>query len=470
MSTVRTRFAPSPTGLLHMGSARTALYNWAFARHHGGRFGLRIEDTDRERSTAESEAAVLEGLRWLGIDWDEGPVRQSERRALYDAAIDKLLSEGRAYRCTCSAEDLADRRERAIAAGDKWVYDGRCRDLDRGADCGAHTVRLRVNPAEFLGWEDLVFGPSGQSAAEIGDMNIRRSDGHPLYNLAVVVDDLEMAISHVIRGADHLGNTAFQIALYRALGEAPPAFAHGPLIVGAGGKKLSKRRDPVSVENYREEGYLPEALLNWLVRIGWSHGDQEIFSTEEIQQLFDLDAVNRSAAQADKEKLGWLNQHYIKELPSERLVEELLPFLEARAAGPVKPSPELARLADLLRERSRTLAEMAERAAFLVVDAVAFEEKARKKFLKPAARPILEDLRVRLAALESWTETALETTFEEVRHAHGDVGMGKLAQPVRVAVTGSSASPGIYETLVILGPERSVARIQAAIAAIPAEG
>jgi glutamyl-tRNA synthetase len=279
-----------------------------------------------------------------------------------------------------------------------------------------------------------------------------------------------MAISHVIRGADHLGNTAFQIALYRALGEAPPAFAHVPLIVGAGGKKLSKRRDPVSVENYREEGYLPEALLNWLVRIGWSHGDQEIFSTEEIQQLFDLDAVNRSAAQADKEKLGWLNQHYIKELPLERLVEELLPFLEKHAAGSVKPSPELARLADLLRERSRTLAEMAERAAFLVVDAVAIEEKARKKFLKPAARPILEDLRTRLAALESWTETALETSFEEVRHAHGDVGMGKLAQPVRVAVTGSSASPGIYETLAILGPARSVARIEAAIASIPGEG
>ncbi|MGI9591794.1 MAG: glutamate--tRNA ligase, partial [Myxococcota bacterium] len=311
-----------------MGSARTALFNWAFARHHDGVFVLRVEDTDRERSTAESEAAVLEGLRWLGIHWDEGPARQSERGALYDAAIEKLLAQGHAYRCACSAEDLAGRRERAIAAGDKWVYDGRCRDRQLGPDCGPHTVRLRVDPESFLGWDDLVFGPSGQAASEIGDMNIRRSDGHPLYNLAVVVDDLEMSISHVIRGADHLGNTAFQIALYRALGEEPPAFAHVPLIVGAGGKKLSKRRDPVSVGDFRDEGYLPEALLNWLVRIGWSHGDQEVFSAAEIERLFDLDAVNRSAAQADKEKLGWLNQHYLKELPSERLKRELLPFLE----------------------------------------------------------------------------------------------------------------------------------------------
>ena len=468
MSTVRTRFAPSPTGHLHMGSARTALFNWAFARHHGGCFGLRIEDTDRERSTAASEAALLEGLRWLGIGWDEGPVRQSERREHYDAAIEKLLAGGHAYRCTCSAEELAERRERAIAAGDKWVYDGRCRDQSLGPDCGPHTVRLRVDPQSRLEWEDLVFGPSGQSAAEIGDMNIRRSDGHPLYNLAVVVDDLEMGISHVIRGADHLGNTAFQIALYRALGEEPPAVCHVPGFVGKGGKKLSKRRDPVSVESYRAEGYLPEALLNWLVRIGWSHGDQEIFSAEEIQQLFDLDAVNRSAAQADTEKLGWLNQHYIKALPAERLMRELLPFLERQTGHPVGPSQELARLADLLRERSRTFAEMAERAAFLVVGEVRFDEKASKKFLKPAARPILADLHTRLARLDSWSEDSLEACFEEVRHQHGDVGMGKLAQPVRVAVTGSSASPGIYETLAILGQDRTVSRIEAAIATIPA--
>jgi len=469
MSPVRTRFAPSPTGYLHMGSARTALFNWAYARRHGGVFVLRVEDTDRERSTAESEAAVLDGLAWLGIQWDEGPFRQSERRPHYDAAVDKLLAQGHAYRCTCSAEELAGRREAAIAAGDKWVYDGRCRERDLGADCGPHTVRLRVDPRSFLGWEDLVFGPSGQAASEIGDMNIRRSDGHPLYNLAVVVDDLEMAISHVIRGADHLGNTAFQIALYRALGEEPPAFAHVPLIVGAGGKKLSKRRDPVSVGNYREEGYLPEALLNWLVRIGWSHGDQEVFSSEEIQRLFDLDAVNRSAAQADKEKLGWLNQHYLKELPAERLVQELLPFLEEQLKRPVEASPELARLADLLRERSRTLAEMAERAAFLLEDTIRFEEKARKKFLKPAALPILADLRGRLAELEPWDEAGLETVFEAVRHDHGDVGMGKLAQPVRVAVTGSSASPGIYETLAILGQARTVSRIAAAVATLEAE-
>ncbi len=412
---------------------------------------------------------MLEALQWLGIGWDKEPVRQSERRAHYDAAIEKLLAQGHAYRCVCRAEELAERREQAIAAGTKWIYDGRCREQDLGPDCGPHTVRLRVDPEAFLDWQDLVFGPSGQSAAEIGDMNIRRSDGHPLYNLAVVVDDLEMGITHVIRGADHLGNTAFQIALYRALGVAPPAFAHVPLIVAAGGKKLSKRRDPVSVESYRDQGYLPEALLNWLVRIGWSHGDQEIFSSEEIPQLFDLDAVNRSAAQADNEKLGWLNQHYIKTLPPGRLVHDLLPFLEQRTAGPVQPTPELARLAELLRERSRTLVDMAERAAFLVIDEVHFDEKASRKFLTPAARPILEDLRARLATLDPWTEARLEAVFEEIRHEHGDIGMGKLAQPVRVAVTGSSASPGIYETLAILGRERSVSRIEAAITAIAAQ-
>jgi glutamyl-tRNA synthetase len=308
MAQVRTRFAPSPTGFLHVGSARTALFNWAYARRHGGVFVLRIEDTDRERSTLESERAVLDSLRWLGIGWDEGPFRQSARRERYDAAVEGLLASGRAYRCVCTQESLAERREQTLAAGRSWVYDGRCRELALGPQCGSHTVRLRLPADEWLGWNDLVFGESGQQASEIGDMNIRRSDGHPLYNLAVVVDDLEMEITQVIRGADHLGNTCFQIALYRALAAEPPEFAHVPLIVGPGGKKLSKRRDPVSVQDYHEEGYLPQALCNWLIRIGWSHGDQEVFSRDEIQRLFDLDAINRSSAQADPAKLQWLSQ------------------------------------------------------------------------------------------------------------------------------------------------------------------
>ena len=463
MALVRTRFAPSPTGFLHMGSARTALFNWAFARRHGGRMILRIEDTDRERSTREFEQTLLDGLRWLGIDWDDGPLRQSERRERYDTAVERLLAAGHAYRCVCTPEQLAERREKTLAAGRSWVYDGRCRELDLGPDCGAHTVRLRLAPGERLDWNDLVFGPSGQEAHEIGDMNIRRSDGRPLYNLAVVVDDLEMEITHVIRGADHLGNTSFQIALYRALGKQPPLFAHVPLIVGKGGKKLSKRRDPVSVRQYREDGYLPQALCNWLIRIGWSHGDQEVFSRQEIQRLFDLDAVNRSSAQADAGKLLWLNQHYIKNLPRDELVASLLPFLAEVAGKPVEPTPELGQLVDLLRERGKTLRDMAEQAGFLVREEVAYEEKAAGKFLKDESLLVLEDLHQRLAALEEWSEPALERVFEQVRAGHGNLGMGKIAQPVRVATTGRSATPGIYETLAVLGKQRSVDRIAKAI-------
>jgi glutamyl-tRNA synthetase len=446
-----------------MGSARTALFNWAFARRHGGRMILRIEDTDRERSTRESEQTVLDGLRWLGIDWDEGPLRQSQRSERYDTAVERLLATGHAYRCVCTPEQLAERREKTLAAGRSWVYDGRCRELDLGPDCGPHTVRLRLASDERLGWNDLVFGPSGQEAHEVGDMNIRRSDGHPLYNLAVVVDDLEMAITHVIRGADHLGNTSFQIALYRALGTQPPLFAHVPLIVGKGGKKLGKRRDPVSVQQYREDGYLPQALCNWLIRIGWSHGDQEVFSRQEIQGLFDLDAVNRSSAQADAGKLLWLNQHYIKSLPRDELVATLLPFLAEVAGHAVEPTPELGQLVDLLRERGKTLRDMAEQAGFLVREEIAYEEKAARKFLKDESLPVLEDLHQRLAALEEWSEPALEQVFDDVRIGHGNLGMGKLAQPVRVAISGRSATPGIYETLAVLGKQRSVGRIAKAI-------
>jgi len=463
MAEVRTRFAPSPTGYLHLGSARTALFNWAYARRHGGRLVLRIEDTDRERSTQESEDVLIRGLDWLGIVADEGPFRQSERRDLHDAAIERLLRSGHAYRCRCSVDELAERREATLSAGNSWVYDGRCRDLELGPDCGPHTVRLRLDPEEQLSWNDLVFGHSGQVAAEIGDLNIRRSDGHPLYNLAVVVDDLDMQISHVIRGADHLGNTSFQIALYRALGRMPPLFAHLPLIVGPGGKKLSKRRNPVSVEQYREDGYLPRALCNWLMRIGWSHGDQEIFSADEFCNLFELDAVNRSSAQADRDKLDWLNQEYIRELPEAELLDALEPFLAQAVGHPVKRTPELGRLVELLRDRSKTLKEMAEKARFLVAEQIPYEEKAAKKFLKQPSLPILTALHDKLAGLEDWNEAMLEAVFEAVRADQGDIGMGKLAQPIRVAITGTSASPGIYQTLAILGQPRSLDRIAAAI-------
>jgi glutamyl-tRNA synthetase len=463
MSDPRTRFAPSPTGFLHMGSARTALFNWAYARRHGGVMVLRIEDTDRERSTRESEEAVLDGLRWLGIDWDEGPFRQSERGERYAEVIEGLLADDKAYRCVCTPQELEERRSRVLEAGGSWTYDGRCRDLGLGPDCGPHTVRLRVPRDERLEWDDAVFGPSGQAGSEIGDGIIRRSDGEPLYALAVVVDDLDMAISHVIRGADHHSNTPLQIALYRALDRPAPVFAHVPLIVGPGGKKLSKRRDPVSVQSFREKGYWPEAIDNWLIRIGWSHGDQEIFSRDEICALFDLDAVHRASAGADLAKLDWLNQERIKSAPSDALFAAVHPFLEAEAGHPIADSAALRQLLDLLRERSNTFSEMAERARFALVEEIVYDEKAAGKHLKPTSEPVLRDLHDRLARLETWDESGLEATFETVRANHGDLKMGKLAQPVRVAVTGSSASPGIFETLAVLGQRRTLSRLAEAL-------
>jgi glutamyl-tRNA synthetase len=463
MAGVRTRFAPSPTGFLHIGGARTALFNWAFARRQGGVFALRIEDTDRERSTAEAEAAVLDGLRWLGLDWDEGPVRQSERLARHAEVVEALLAAGRAYRCVCTRDEIEARRQATIAAGRKWTYDGRCRDAAHGPGVGPHTVRLRLPETGRLGWNDLVFGDSGQDASEIGDAIVRRSDGQPLYHLAVVVDDVDMGITHVIRGADHHSNTPLQLALYRALGVEPPLFAHVPLIVGPGGKKLSKRLDDVSVQQYHAQGFLPEAVFNWLVRIGWSHQDQEIFSRAEVAAAFDLAAVNRASAQADPAKLAWLNQHYLKQRSGESLVPALLPFLEQALGHPVAPTPELARLAELLRERAKTLREMAERAVFLATENLAYDEKAARKHLRPEIAHALESLHDRFAAQADWRAAALEADFEAVRAAQGDLPMGKLAQPVRVAVTGSDASPGIYETLELLGKERSLARIAEAI-------
>ena len=471
---IRTRFAPSPTGYLHIGGARTALYNWAWTRRHGGTFVLRIEDTDRARSTAESEAAVVDGLRWLGIDWDEGLSRQSERGELHRAAIEALLARDRAYRCVCTPDEIETRKQQLMATGAKWTYDGRCAGAAHGPACGPHTVRLRVPKEGRLDWQDLVFGPSGQDAREIGDMVIRRSDGSPLYHLAVVVDDVDMRITHVIRGADHLNNTPFQIALYRALDAPLPQFAHVPLIVGADGRKLSKRRDPVSVQHFREAGYLPEALCNWLARIGWSHGDQELFSLDEIRALFSLEAAHRSPGQADPQKLDWINQTWIKQLPVGRLVAELQPFLAAvtdpGAAAAAAGDAGLPGLVDLLRERSKTLAEMAARARFFALPdaALDYDAKAVQKHWKPALRAPLAALHDALVALPAWEPAAIEAAFEAVLAQHEGLGRGPLAQAVRVAVTGSAASPGIYETLAVLGRDRTTARLERALAAWPA--
>ncbi len=464
---VRTRFAPSPTGFLHLGSARTALFNWAFARRHRGQLVLRIEDTDRERSTAEFEAGLLEGLHWLGIEWDEGPLRQSQRAERYAAAIEDLLASERAYRCVCSREELEARKQSTIAAGGKWTYDGRCRDRQLGPDCGRHTVRLRLPRDRRFDWDDLVFGPSGQPASELGDIIIRRSDATPLYNLAVVVDDLDMQISHVIRGADHLSNTPVQLAIYDALGRRPPLLAHVPLIVAPGGKKLSKRLMPVSIQQYRDDGTLPQAMRNWLVRIGWSHGDEEIFSAEEICSFFDLRAVNRSSAQADPARLLWLNRHYIQTLPMPELLKQVLPAFEAELDREVEATPDLERLVDLLRERSKTPLDMARQARFFLVEKLSpYDPELAAKHLSPAIEASLAELCTQLEALEDWGEAGLETAFDAVRAQHAGLAMGKLAQAVRVAITGSAASPGIYETLAVLGKLRSLERIAAALSGV----
>lgn len=456
---VRVRFAPSPSGFLHIGNARTALYNWAYARRHGGTHVLRVEDTDRERSTEEAERQVLEALEWLGIDWDEGPYRQSERGERHREVVEQLVASGNAYRCVCTKEQLEERRQRAIAAGDKWTYDGLCRDRDYGPDCGEHTVRLRLPASGPLDWNDLVFGPSGQDAREIGDRIIRRADGTALYHLAGVVDDLDMQISHVIRGADHHPNTPFHVAIYRALGAAPPAFAHVPLILAPSGKKLSKRRDPVAVEHFEQEGVVADALRNWIVRLGWSHGDQEVFSRDEIAALFDLDGVGRSGARADLEKLGWLNHHYIQTMPGDELRRLVEPFL-ARAIGePPRDRPGLAALLDLNRQRGKTLVELAEHTAWLLRDAVAFDEKAARKHLRPGDGELLSVLAQRLSALPAWDEASLSGVFEAIC-AERELKMGKLAQPVRVALTGGTVSPGIYDTLRVGGRDESLVRIE----------
>jgi len=468
MSSLRTRFAPSPTGFLHIGGARTALFNWALTRHHGGAFVLRIEDTDLERSTKAAEEAVLDGLRWLGIDWDEGPYRQSERSERHRETVEALLEVGKAYRCVCSREDLEERRQADIARGGKGLYDGRCRDRGLGPDCGPHTVRLRVDPEASLRWDDLVFGASGQDASEIGDGVLQRSDGTPLFALVGVVDDLDMGITHVVRGADHHSNTPFQLALYRALEATPPTFAHVPLIVAESGRKLSKRKDPVSIQQFRADGYLPEAMLSWLARLGWSHGEQEIFTASEIVEHFDLAHVGRSGAQADPAKLAWVNQHFLKARSNEALFEAAQPFLEAVAKRPVERSERLDRLLGLLRERSHRLDEMAQKAGFALVDEIEVDPAAARKHLRPVALEALEALIPRLEALQEWSCGTLETAFEATCEALGGLKLGKLAQPVRVAVTGSAASPGIYETLEALGPERTLERLRSAVEGIRA--
>jgi glutamyl-tRNA synthetase len=466
---VVTRYAPSPTGALHIGGARTALFSWAFARRHGGRFLLRFEDTDRERSTRENEELVLEALAWLGIDFDpvpgfQGIPRQSERAARYAEVIEQLLALGHAYRCIATEAELEEMRERARAEGRKRVYDGRYRDAGIRADCGQpFAVRLKV-PTEgaITRWNDLIAGPSGEDPSEIDDFVVARSDGSAIYHFAVVVDDHDMGVTHVLRGREHMTSTPRQLLLYQALGWEPPLFAHVPLLVEPDGRKLSKRHGDVSVQAYRDRGFPREAMLNYLARLGWSHGDLEIVSKQDLARLFELSDVGKSPSQVHEDKLLWLSQQYLKTLPMDTLVGYVQPFLDREAGRPVAIDARLRRGLDLMRERSQTLAEMAAQAKFLYVEALELDEAAARKLFTPELAAPFQDLRSALAGLATWDEPELEHALHGVVERHG-TKLGKLAQPLRLAVTGRTASPGIFETLAALGREWTLARIDAAL-------
>ncbi len=459
--TVRTRFAPSPTGLLHIGGVRTALFCWLYARRHGGTFILRVEDTDRERSTPEAVQVILDGMKWLGLDADEGPFYQSQRYLRYREVIQQWLAEGKAFRCYCSKEELDAMRTEQLARKEKPRYDGRCRERREPLEGVKPVVRFR-NPTEgAVVVADAVHGDVVFQNIELDDLIIERSDGNPTYNFCVVVDDFDMKVTHVIRGDDHLNNTPRQMNMLRAMGVEPPVYAHLPMILGPDGTKLSKRHGAVSVLYYREEGYLPEALLNYLARLGWSHGDQEIFSLEEMTALFDIADVNKSASAINPDKLAWINQQHLMRLPPEKMAPELRWQLE-RLGIEVGEGAPLAAVIEAQRERSKTLKEMAAASRFFFEAPAAYEDKAARKHLTAETAPVLEQTRAALASLSDWTAAAVHGAIQALAEA-GGLGLGKVAQPVRVAVSGGSISPPIDLTLAILGREQTLLRLDRAI-------
>ncbi|HLF10442.1 MAG TPA: glutamate--tRNA ligase, partial [Gammaproteobacteria bacterium] len=464
--TVRTRFAPSPTGALHIGGVRTALFSWLYARRHGGQYVLRIEDTDQERSSDEFVSLILEGFEWLGLDADEGPIFQSRRLERYREVAERMLAGGHAYRCYCTQDELAEMRAAQTAAGKKPRYDGRCRDRATPREGVEPVVRFRNPETGQVVVDDLVHGRVVFENSELDDLVILRSNGTPTYHFGVVVDDADMSITHVIRGDDHLNNTPRHINLFHGLGLAPPQYAHIPMIAGPDGAKLSKRHGAVSVLEYRDQGYLPEAMLNYLVRLGWSHGDKEIFSRRQMIELFDLASVQKSPARFDIEKLNWLNQHYIKEADASVLVDGLARHLE-RLGVQRTDAGMLTPIAEAFRERAKTLVELAEQAHVYLEDFTRYDPKGAAKHLTPDSAVLLRQAREQLANLGDWTAASTEQVVEEVAKATG-AGMGKVAQPIRVAVTGGTASPGIGVTLDILGRTKTLERLDRAIAYIAA--
>ncbi len=459
-----TRFAPSPTGYLHVGGARTALFSFLYARRHQGRFVLRIEDTDRERSTPESIQAILDGMQWLGLDYDEGPVYQTDRFDRYAEVLRQLMDEGKAYHCYCTREELDEMREQAMARKEKPRYDGRCRHRTEPRE-GIDPVIRFANPIEGeVVIDDLIRGQIRISNSELDDLIIARSDGTPTYNFVVVVDDADMGITHVIRGDDHINNTPRQINILQALGATLPHYAHVPMILGTDGKRLSKRHGAVSVLAYRDEGYLPQALLNYLLRLGWSHGDQEIFSRDEMIQLFDLAAVQKAAASFDPDKLQWLNQQYMMSLPAEQVAEHLAWHYQ-QAGVDISNGPALAEVVKVHAPRCKTLVEMVESTRFYFQEFEDYDAKAASKNLKLEALPALEALRRGLTSISEWNGEAAHGIVEAVA-AELELKMGKVAQPLRVAVAGCAVSPPIDQTLMLLGRDKTLARIDRALAYI----
>ena len=459
--TVRTRFAPSPTGYLHIGGARTALFCWLYSRHHGGSFILRIEDTDRERSTEAAVQAILDGMAWLDLKADEGPFYQTQRFDRYREVAQQLLKDGHAYHCYCSKQELDAMRAEQMARKEKPRYDGRCRNRQEPKPGVTPVIRFK-NPQEGQTVvDDAVKGRVVFDNHELDDLIIVRSDGNPTYNFCVVVDDMDMRITHVIRGDDHLNNTPRQLNILKALGVTPPQYAHLPMILGPDGTKLSKRHGAVSVMQYREDGFLPEAVLNYLVRLGWSHGDQEVFNREEMIRLFDIKDVNASASAINPQKLLWLNQHYIKTGDLKRLADELKWHLQ-RIGVDVSKGPSLEGLVKAHQERAKTFKEMAEGARFFFEDVKEYDPQAAAKNLTADVLPALMTLREKLVAMPGWTAPALHDVLNATAEGLG-LKLGKLAQPLRVAVSGAGVSPPIDATLELLGREITLQRLDRAI-------
>ncbi len=457
--TVRTRFAPSPTGYLHVGGARTALFSWLYARKMGGKFVLRIEDTDRERSTQESVDAIFQGMSWLGLDHDEGPFYQTERFDRYKEVIQQLLDSGHAYHCDCSRERLDEMREQQMANKQKPRYDGCCRD--KGLAASTDTVVRFRNPIDGdVLIEDMVKGDIVINNRELDDLILARSDDTPTYNLTVVVDDWDMKITHVIRGDDHINNTPRQINILNALGAELPKYAHVPMILGPDGKRLSKRHGAVSVMQYKEDGYLPEALINYLVRLGWSHGDQEIFSLQEMIELFDIGDINKSASTFNTEKLDWLNQQYIMNSDDAMLIDEMTKALVAQGVS-LDDGPEPTAVISLIKERCNSLLSLAKEAAYFYSDVDEYDNKAAKKHLKAGARDVLMQLHSNLQALDDWQASSIHEVIQQTAESL-EVGMGKVGMPMRVAITGSGSSPSIDITAEVLGKEKTLNRIEKA--------